>query len=275
MRRELSQHTPNTCTASAECDAARPYVLRFVTHGMALTNFGHAQHDALWPFIVTYNIHKRFDGRPLAPIYVLDTGIFVLSFLRLAFPERTFVAFRRVEDVPFDAEEVIISGLGLTKYFDHNPIQALEMREVRRHMMSVCSRALDSRVSDMLQSRNNKIRVLVIERNLTKGYQSDSDGKVEQDCQDDHPALKHYVDGGLWSQSVICSKRVLGSARRSIKNFEEVVGALRRNLPDYVEVVPFNPETYSYCDQVLMFANSKVHIEILFLLLMTGAVVPS
>jgi hypothetical protein len=99
----------------ANVDQPRPYVLRLVTNGMAAHNFGHAQHDVLWPFIIAHNVHNRF-SRVNATIYVLEVGVFVMQMLRQAFPYRNFVSFRSVNDVPLSAEEVIISGLGMLNY---------------------------------------------------------------------------------------------------------------------------------------------------------------
>ena len=82
-----------------------PYVLRLVTNGMALHNFGHCQHDLLWPFIAAHNLHEAF-SRQDAPIYVLEVGVFALDFLRLAYPHRQFISFRKVEEVPENATEV-------------------------------------------------------------------------------------------------------------------------------------------------------------------------
>jgi hypothetical protein len=285
-----------TCVAStSSVGAERPYVLRFVTNGMSAHNFGHANHDILWPFIVSHNLHRLF-SRHEAVIYVIDIGIFLLKFLRIAYPNRTFVGFRSIEEVPIGAEEIFISGLGAPKHQDVNTIRSEEMKEVRSHMLTKCS-ALAVTPSEETPGETSgegedTLRILFIERNLTKKLKVENDLRYEQDRQEDHPALRHFYDSGYWSHTVFTSKRILGSHRRKILNFE----TLLEEFPKYfhalyrpaahgqpsteattrgkrnpllnrrkVEVIRFNPEEYDFCQQILRVSQANVSPSLLLL----------
>jgi hypothetical protein len=276
--------------------AERPYVLRFVTNGMSAHNFGHVNHDILWPFIASHNLHHLFP-RHRASIYVIDIGIFLLKFLRLAFPERTFVGFRSIDEVPISAEEIIISGLGAPKHHDVNTLRREEMKEARTHMIARCSAAAASaNPSRERASREESeeeeeedgydvLRILFIERNLTKKLKVENDLRYEQDHQEDHPALRHFYDSGYWSHTVFTSKRILGSNRRKILNFETLLedfpkyfsplyhaAAPAENLEDRgaavqrnpllgrskVKIIRFNPENYEFCEQILKMSRANV-----------------
>jgi hypothetical protein len=289
----------------------RPYILRLITNGMSAHNFGHCNHDVLWPFIISANSpHELFSARPLAPIYVLDIGIFLLKFLRLAFPQRTFVGFRSMEEIyPHTAtgeaaEEVIISGLGAPKSNERNTIRPEEMAEVRRHMTRICSQnstttSWAAELSDTIHCADDTsrtctdgsrgggdvLRILFIERKLTPEFKIENDLRYASDATEDHPALRHYYDSGYWSHTVLTSKRVLGSQRRHIQNFDDLVREFESVFIDLyhnttttrskrsllgrreVEVIRFNPEHHSFCDQILTVAQANVRPPPPFLLL--------
>lgn len=269
----LDRNQKQACVSSFA--AARPYVLRFVTNGMSAHNFGHVNHDILWPFIVSHNLYHLF-SREEAHIYVIDVGIFLLKFLRIAYPHRTFVGFRSIEEVPIEAEEILISGLGAPKKHDMNTIRRDEMRAVRSHMIERCSgESLGGTGTG--QRSDDILRILFIERNLTKKLKVENDLRYEQDYQEDHPALRHFYDSGYWSHTVFTSKRILGSHRRKILNFE----TLLEEFPKYfrtlyrpseakksnrnpllnrskVEIIRFNPEDYDFCDQILTVSQANV-----------------
>lgn len=249
----------------------RPYILRFITNGMSAHNFGHANHDILWPFITSYNLYNLFP-RVDAPIYVIDIGIFLLKFLRIAFPRRTFIGFRSMSMVPIDAEEILISGLGAPKYFDVNTIRREEMKEVRSHMLQRCSDELG--IDAPHENPNDTLRIVFIERNLTMKFKVENDLRYQLDYEEDHPALRHYYDSGYWSHTVLTSKRVLGSQRRNILNFDVMYDEFQPIFTSLyhqhstssssllhrkkIEFFRFNPEEYEYCEQVLAISKANV-----------------
>lgn len=297
-----------------------PYVLRFVTNGMSAHNFGHVNHDILWPFIASYNLYHLFSERPNEPIYVIDIGLFLIKFLQLAYPERKFIGFRSINEVPLHCEEVLISGLGAPKYFDVNIIRYDEMNEVRRHMLNICKNYIQlnklqinlskiilekrkeflwkrfkqkNEIEDLEGSNSDNIlRIIFIERNITKEFKEKNDERYHLDYEQDHPALRHYYDSGYWSHTVLTSKRVLGSDRRHILDFDNVLNVFAdsfqtlysNNYKKYhktklqsqqsqsiffnktkVEIIRFNPELYHYCEQVHVISTGNVSIKFLFI----------
>lgn len=296
----------------------KPYILRFVTNGMSAHNFGHVNHDVLWPFIVSYNLHHLFSKRPNAPIYVIDIGVFLVKFLQLAYPERQFVGFRSIDEIPIDCEEILISGLGAPKYFDVNVIKYDEMNEVRKHMLKICQNyiqlnklqfslpiislqqinpfewskfneinKLENRNDQQAQNNENILKIIFIERNITQVFKEKNDKRYDLDNEQDHPALRYYYDSGYWSHTVLTSKRILGSDRRNILDFENVIqkftDSFQKIYSNYykkyhqqrnnnnnnkknnkyfdktkVEIIRFNPELYHYCEQVQIISTGNV-----------------
>ena len=249
-----SSSSPSTINSS---QLNYPYILRFITNGMSAHNFGHVNHDILWPFIASYNLYHLFSKRPNEPIYVIDIGIFLVKFLQLAYPNRQFIGFRSINEVPLHCEEIIISGLGAPKSFDINIIRYDEMTEARNHMLKISNNYIvmnqlqinlpkiiiekgqqndwqkfkerneivdiNIPTNQTISENNNILKIIFIERNITQNFKERNDERYLLDYQQDHPALRYYYDSGYWSHTVLTSKRILGSQRRHIVDFETVL----------------------------------------------------
>ena len=161
--------------------------------------------------------------------------------------------------------------MGAPKEFDINLLRSDELSEARKHMLGACG---------INETRNSK-QILVVKRGLTSRLKYSVDERADRDQAEDHPALKHYYDSGLWTNSVITTKRIQGmcilfydlfvylvfdadvfylpgSKRRSIINLNYFISSLSALLPDEAKVVVFNPEEHTLCEQIRVFSESKV-----------------
>ena len=240
-------------------------MLRLITAGMAADNFGHSQHDVLWPFIAAVDVLEQLPRRGTT-VYVLEIGVFVLRRLREAFPDERdfkFEEFQDVYDVPMDAEEILITGLGAPKEFDPPCIWSSHLDAARNRMRAVCGLAPLSEANGSCSTCSDAgvrpTRIMVVERRLTAGLRNVVDETATRSIARDNPALKHYYDGGMWQHHVTSCKRILGGLRRSVLNHDEVLAALRMSFSEPMfEVVSFNPEEHSFCEQLRMFADAQV-----------------
>lgn len=96
--------------------------------------------------------------------------------------------------------------------------------------------------------------ILLIQRSTTSEHRIAYNAKCHEDKLFDHPLLHVYHNKSLFMYTSLTYPEMEGSRRRSITNFDEVHGVLVTEFGQRLHA--FNPEKFSYPDQVRAFAGA-------------------